>query len=209
MIALLAATAHAQELNFGALESGNSVTAVSTGAEHGLVVGAGYAYVAELTGHRFVLGADLMIDAADVRDLALRTGMLVPVIGDGSWTLIAGAGAIVRSGHSDVAQLVDVGLDLSVLAGRYSRRWFAAGEVGFDAALATHISNSDSYRMLVYPDARDGWYGNTGGLFRFGVQGGVSLGTSDIMVRAGMLRDAAASPPVLPIYATLGYDRRW
>jgi len=209
LLATLPATARAQELNFGALDDGTSVTAVTTGAEHGLVIGAGYGYVAALGGHRLVLGADLTIDAADARDVALRTGVLAPVLGDGPWKLIVAAGAVARSGHNDVAQLIDIGADASLLAGRYSRRWFAAGEVGFDAALVTHIANSDSYRMVVYPGARDGWYGTTGGLFRFGVQGGVSFGSNDLTLRAGVLRDIVASPPLFPFYATVGYDRRW
>lgn len=105
--------------------------------------------------------------------------------------------------------MIDLGGDVAVLAGHYAPRWFAAAEVGFDWALATHIDHSDAYRMLVYADARDGWYGNTGGLFRYGLQGGITFGGNDVVLRAGQLRDVAGNPPLFPIYGTLSYDRRW
>ena len=42
----------------------------------------------------------------------------------------------------------------------------------FDVDLTTHVTHSDAYRATTYMDAKDGWYGNTGGNVRAGLQGG-------------------------------------
>lgn len=209
IVAMLAATAHAEDLNFGALEDDASVTTVTTGVEHGLVVGVGAGYVTTVADRQLVLAGDLALDAADARDVRVRVGALAPIVSHGAWRLIGGAAVVARNGYTDVAQMIDVGGDFALLAGRYSRRWFAAGEVGFDWAIATHLDHTDAYRMLIYADARDGWYRNTGGLLRTGVQGGVSFGKSDVVLRAGVLRDTSGTAPLVPFYGTLAYDRRW
>jgi hypothetical protein len=213
-VALLAAaplSAHAEDLNFARLDTGTNVVTLTTGAEHGLVLGAGYAHVMQLAGRPLVVGGDLTLVGgdADLRDFRLRAGALASVVGDGAWKVIGGASAVVRATKNDLAQMVDVGSDISILGGRYSKRWFVAAELGFDWAITTHITHSDAYRMIVYPDARDGWYGNAGGLFRGGIQGGASFGANDIIVRAGMLRDDSGKSPMFPIYATAAYDRRF
>ncbi len=61
----------------------------------------------------------------------------------------------------------------------------------------------------LYADARDGWYAIPGGMFRYGIQGGVTFGDNDVVLRAGQQRDIAGELPLFPFYATLGYDRRW
>ena len=61
----------------------------------------------------------------------------------------------------------------------------------------------------IYADPQDGWYGNTGGTLRAGVQTGASFGGNDVILRAGRLVDIDGNSPLFPFYATLGYDRRW
>jgi hypothetical protein len=115
----------------------------------------------------------------------------------------------VRGTSNAISDMTGVGVDASVLAGRYVRRWYAALELGFDWAIATRIVNSDAYRMSVYEGARDGWYGDPGGNFRYGVQGGVSVGRYDVILRAGQLRDTSGGAPLLPFYGTLAVGARF
>ncbi len=60
------------------------------------------------------------------------------------------------------ARSTALGVDSRLTGGYYARRWFLAGEVGFDWLAATHITFSDAYRTM-YSDAKDGWYGTPGG----------------------------------------------
>jgi hypothetical protein len=54
--------------------------------------------------------------------------------------------------------------------------------------------------MNVYDDARDGWYGNPGG---------ITHGRHDVILRAGRMIDVAGEPALIPIYATLTFGTRW
>ena len=204
-------TAHAQAINFGALDNGDQLALVTTGAEHGLVLGAGYARAMTLFDHPLVLSGDAALQWAEVdpSDFRLRAGALVPIVGADRWKLIGGVTSIVRGTNNDVARMINVGADVMLAAGYYAPHWFAAGEGGFDWAAATHVTHSDAYRMRVYADARDGWYGNAGATLRYGLHTGVSFGGNDVVLRAGRLHDIAGQPAAFPLYVTLGYDRRF
>ena len=203
--------ARAQSVNLGALDERTNLVSVTTGAEHGLVVGTGYQRVLATAERPILVGGDLTICGADadLGDVRARAGAIAPIASYGAWKLAGGLAAIVRGTKSDIARMVDVGADATLLLGRYTRRWFAAAELGFDWAIATHITPTEDYRMNVYPDARTGWYGNTGGVLRGGVQAGLSVGRADVILRAGKLVDVAGDPTMFPIYATLGVDTHW
>jgi len=210
---LLAAplAARAQHLNLGAVEDGTNVVTVTTGAEHGLALGAGYARVVAAADRPIVVGADLTLGWAevDVDDFRLRASALVPVVGRGRWKVLGGLTATLRGTENEIARMTNVGTDVAMLAGRYARRGFFAVELGFDWAIATHVAHADAYRMTVYADARDGWYGNPGGMLRAGLQGGISFGRHDVILRAGRLHDVTGKPAMFPFYGTLTFDTRW
>lgn len=195
--------------NFATLDDGTNVATLTTGGEHGVVVGAGYDRVVTVADQPVVAGVDVTLAPGAPDDVRVEAGLLTPVLAHGRWRVLAGVAAVATHTNDDLARMVSLGTDTVVLAGRYTRAWFAAGELGFQWSFATHVTHSNDYRMLVYPDARDGWYGNTAALLRAGVQAGVTFGGNDLVVRAGMVRDDSGHAPLLPIYATLGYDRRW
>jgi hypothetical protein len=99
--------------------------------------------------------------------------------------------------------------DLVLLAGHYGRRWFAVAEAGYGRAWLTYIENSDYYRMNFYADARDGWYGDTGGRLHAGAKGGVTLGAVEVVLRAGVTMTETLQDLDLPFYATLGANYRF
>jgi hypothetical protein len=210
---LLAAplTASAQHVNFASLEEDTNVVTVTTGAEYGLMLGAGYGRALSVADRPIIVGAHLTLGWAevDVSDFQLRAGALAPIVGDGHWKLVGGVNAIVRGTNNEIARMMNVGTDVALLGGRYAPHWFVAAEVGFDWAMATHVAHNDDYRMAVFADARDGWYGNAGGMVRGGVQTGVSFGRHDMILRAGRLLDVAGKPAMFPFYGTLTFDTRW
>ncbi len=210
-LAIAPLTAQAQDINFGALADDTNIATVSTGADQGLVVGAGYGRVLSYADRPLVVGVDYALQFAevDVEDFRLRVGAIAPIVGRGNWKVVGAAASIVRGTDNDTARMITFGQDFAVLAGRYSRHWFAVAEIGFDWALATHITHSDAYRMQVFADSRDGWYGNAGGMLRAGIQTGLSVRGNDVILRGGRLVDIGGNPPLFPFYATLGYDRRW
>ena len=210
-LALVPITAHAGDINYGAIDDGANVVTVTTGAEHGFVVGAGYGRVLTVADRLVVVGGDVALDWAeiDVDDFRVRGGAAAPIVTHGRLQLVGSLNATLRGTNNDLGRMINLGADAALLAGYYAPHWFAAAEAGFDWAAATHITHSDGYRMLVYADARDGWYGNSGGLFRYGVQAGASFASNDLVLRAGQLRDVAGNPALFPVYVTLAYNRRW
>ena len=105
--------------------------------------------------------------------------------------------------------MTGVGADVGAVGGYYARHWFVAGELGFDWAMSTYVAHSDAYRSAVFDGARDGWYPNPGGNARAGLQGGVSFGRYDAILRLGQVRGIDGDPPLLPFYGTLALDARW
>ena len=211
LLSLAAPLARAQDINFAALDGDTNLVTVHTGAEYGLVLGAGYARVTSVADRAVVVTGDVTLGWAeiDIDDFRLRAGTLVPLVDKGRWRVIGGLALSLRGTNNDLGRMTNAGADFSILAGRYAARGFVAAELGFDWALATHVSHGDAYRMNVYPGARDGWYRTPGGMLRAGVQGGISLGRHDVILRAGRMLDVAGNPAMIPIYATLTFGTRW
>jgi hypothetical protein len=202
--------ARAQSLNVGALHDDDNVVTVTTGHEHGLVLGAGYARAVPVAERTHVVAGDVMLGWAEVDagDYRARAGGLAPVIGRGRWRLLAGLGATVRGTENDLGRMTTVGTDATLLGGFYDRRGFGALELGADWAMATYVEHGDLYRMS-FPEARDRWLGNAGGLVRAGVQGGASFGRVDLVLRFGRMIETSGAAPLFPMYATLTVDTRW
>ena len=184
---------------------------VRTGEEYGLVAGIGYARAVPLFDRTVLLGADLNLPWAslDTGDWRVRATALVPVVGSDRWKLAATLAPELRASSNEAAQMTGVGVDIGAVGGYYAPGWFLAGETGFDWEIATHVAHSESYRRVMYADARDGWYRSPGGNLRLGLQAGLSFSRYDLVLRAGKLRDLKGEGPMLPLYGTLALDMRF
>jgi hypothetical protein len=204
-----ASSAHAQVVNVAALDDDTNVISVNAGAEYGLVVGVGYGRVQSVADRQLVIGVDLALGHADVANAMLSAHVLAPIVEGSRWRVLGELSASLRGAENDIGRFAMVGGDVAILAGRYAPRGLIALELGLDAALATHVTHAETYRMTVYEDAKDGWYGAPGATLRAGLQGGVSVGRHDLILRAGRMINPTGDPPLVPIYATLAFDARW
>jgi hypothetical protein len=211
LIASTPLTARAQELNLSSLDEEPNRVHVTTGAEYGFVAGAGYSRVLSVRDRAFVVTGDLTLPWAglDLSDYRVRVGALLPIVGSTRWKLAGSIAPIARGTKNSISRMTDVGVDVGLVGGYYTRRWFAAGELGVDLAVTTNIEHTDEYRMSVHADAKDGWYANTGGNLRAGLQAGVAFSAYDVILRAGQVRDVGGEPPMLPFYGTLTVATRW
>ncbi|KAB2896447.1 MAG: hypothetical protein F9K40_14465 [Kofleriaceae bacterium] len=211
-LALLAPlTAHAQEINLSSLDEEPNRVHVTTGAEYGFIASAGYSRILPFLDRRVVLTGEATLPWAslDLADFGVRAQALVPIVGSARWKLAGAFSPAVRATENKVNRMVDAGVDVGLVGGLYTDSWFVALESGVDLLLATHVTHSDSYRMLVHPGAQDGWYGNAGGNLRGGLQAGVAFSRYDVILRAGQVRDVGGGPPLIPFYGTLTMDARW
>ncbi len=198
-------TAAAQDFNFGALrDDDRHILHVGVGMEDAVVASLGYGHVLSLMGRTVVLGGTVDVVPAHASDWRLRVGAVFPVASYAGWMVGAKTLGIVRNASNDMNRMSNLGVETSLFGGFYAERWFLAAEAGVDWATATYIHHTDAYRRLVYENAQDGWYSSTGAALVYGVSGGYSFSSVDLVVRAGQRRDFSLSTWLLPFYATVG-----
>jgi hypothetical protein len=203
--ALVAREAGAQ-WNVARFDTGRNRVYTTFGLDPALVTSAGYGRVVPLFGHKFLLAgeAGMVVGGLDPRDFRARLGAHTSLVHWRSLHLTGSATFVTRGTDNSIYRAVNFGADLTGTAGLYRRGWFAAGEFGFDKAIVTHLTHSDWYRTYFYPDAKDGWYLDTGGTFHYGLVGGLSVGRAELVGRFGWLRTEGWNDLVPPMYASLG-----
>jgi hypothetical protein len=176
------------------------------GLDPALVTTVGYGRVVQVRGHDVQWTGDAGVVAAsmDAHDFRARLSVQTSLMQWRSVHLTGSATAITRGTENAIYRGINFGADLSGSLGVYRQRWFAAGEFGFDKAVITHVKHSDYYRTHFYPDAKDGWYLDAGGTYHGGVAGGISLGTSEVVARVGVLRTERFNEVTPPMYASVG-----
>ncbi len=120
------------------------ILSVNMGIEYGLILGAGYGY--QLKSKRpIVLDLQYSFPAGKnvFDDFKTKMGALVRIYQTGNIHYAVKIQSVFRRYQSDFVRLINIGSDLSVIAGYYKKKWFVAGEGGFDKAIATHFKHSD------------------------------------------------------------------
>jgi len=207
LICSFAIEASAQELNLATVSTARPhIVHIGTGLDHAFTATVGYDHVVPLFGRVFLSGIELTVPWAqpDFGDYQLRLTAATALLTFGGWKLSARLGPTLRGADSALANMTSVGVDARLTGGWYARRGFVAGQLGVDWVAATHITNSDAYRDRVYADARDGWYATTGGTLYVALVGGVSLGSWDVTLRAGVPRALDFGSQTIPVFGVLG-----
>ena len=198
----------AQNINWQSLEKEQrNLVFINAGLDYGVTLGAGY-------GHHFntrmplVAVADFSIPSGSTLfdDFKTRIGAQLRFAKTGDFQLSGRVYGVFRRYQNDFARLLNFGSDMSVAAGYYKKKFFIAGEAGFDKAIVTHFKHSDAYKEL-FPGVQDGWYDPaTGGNFYYGLQAGYSFSKSDLVLRLGSLVEQDfRTKPTLPFYVGIGY----
>lgn len=176
------------------------------GMDPSAVTAVGYGRVVQVSGHDFQVTGDAGVVAAgmDVRDFRARVGTQTSLVHWRSIHLTGSATFITRGTDNSIYRGLNFGADLTGTLGVYHPRWFAGGEFGFDKAIVTHVTHSDWYRENFYPDAKDGWYLDTGGTYHYGLAGGFAVGRTELVGRVGLLRTERFNALTTPGYVSLG-----
>ncbi len=142
-------------------------------------------------------------------DFKVRMGAQKKLIGFDKFIVSAAFSAIYRRYESDFVRMQNFGSEASATAGYYKKKWFVAGEFGFDKAIITQFKHKDEYKLL-FPDVKDGWYEHSaGGIFNYGLQGGFSLKNADITINAGkLITQDFKTNPAIPFYVKFGFNIR-
>jgi hypothetical protein len=212
-IALAAAARSANAQAFSRLEAGQQTVTAETGLQAGFVTSVGYAAGLRISAIDRTLmpfaQATLLVAKPDPSDYAFRVGSQISVVSIGWFDLSTQLAFEAAATENSIYRGTALRTDLVLLAGHYGRRWFAVAEAGYGRAWLTYIENSDWYRANFYADARDGWYGGTGGRLHAGAKGGVTFGAVEVVLRAGFTKTETLQDLDLPFYATLGANYRF
>jgi len=176
------------------------------GLDPAFVGAIGYGRAVRVMEHDWQLTADAGVATAsmDTHDFRARLGTQTSLLRWRSVHLTGSATAIMRGTDNAVYRGFNWGADVTGTLGVYRRRWFAAGELGKDKAIITHVTHSRWYRESYYPDAKDGWYLDAGGTERYGLTSGVTSGRTELALRAGWQRTERGNATTSPVYASVG-----
>lgn len=211
VVPALAARDAAAQWNVERFGSTRNQVYTTFGLDPALVASVGYGRVVPMLGREWQLGAEVGVVAAafDSRDYRVRMQARTTLLGWRSLRLVGSAAFITRGTENSIYRAINFGSDFTGAAGVYRRRWFLAGEFGFDKAIITHVTHSDWYRSHYYAEAKDGWYLTGGGTFHHGVTGGVAIGPAEVALRAGWLRTEDFNDLMPPMYGGLGVGWRF
>lgn len=207
----IALSSGAQTVNWASLKKEEKhIINLNTGAEHGIVFGAGYTYQFKTkwplllhTTYSFPAGASL------TDDFKTKIGAEMRLLKTGNFQFSGKILGVFRQFQNSYARLLNFGSDISVAGGYYKKKWFAGAEVGFDKAIVTHFKHTAAYKAN-YPSVQDGWFDpSTGGNLYYGIRGGVSFKKQDIYLRFGKLTEQdLKTSPLLPFYGEMGVNFR-
>jgi hypothetical protein len=210
---LLNSTSNAQVLNWADTNKQNKhIINVNIGLRNGLQYGAGYGYKINNKLFPFVLYADYTALSGNMifDDYKARLGGNIRWISYHNFQLSTGIYGVFRHYRNDFVKLGNFGSDMNVMAGYYRKKWFMAGEAGFDKAIVTHFRHSEAYKAQ-YAGVVDGWYEtSTGGNFYYGLHAGFSFKHHDIWLKAGKsIEQDFKTRPLVPIYGQLGFNLKF
>lgn len=206
LLSVLVVQSAAAQWNTSAREGGRNRIYMTIGLDPAAITAVGYARVVPVMGHDFQVGTDVGIVAAkpDLRDFRVRMEIQSTVVTYQSLQLSGSAAFITRGTDNVIYRGLNFGADFTGTLGVYKPGWFAAAQFGKDKAIITHIRQSAYYRDNFYEDAKDGWYLDAGGTFHYGMAGGVTIGRTELLGRAGFRRTEDFNAITPPFYGSLG-----
>lgn len=203
-------TARAQ-WNLARLAPGESRVQLTMGLDPAVIPGIGYSHVMSLAGAPAQVGLEggVVAGEADLRDYRARLSGQVELVHYRALRVAASAAFVARGTSNDVYRATNFGADVGAVGGVYRRRWFLAAETGFDKPIVSRLSHTQLYRDRYYADAKNGWYVESGGTWRFGAVGGVTMGRTELMLRGGVPRTQGGESLPIPGYLSLGLGVRF
>ena len=171
ILTILQTIASAQDVNWHIVrQGGKHLATVTAGADYSSYYGISYGYVIQNKIRPIVVGTELLLpfgkDFAD--DWKSRTSIQAELLKSDHFSLAVKPAFVVRRYESPLARMFNTAADITFTFG-YLRPKFGINAIGsYDRSLATHIKHG----MLKddYPDILDGWYGSSGGNFKFGAR---------------------------------------
>lgn len=202
----------AQVINWASLKKEQkNIVNINAGAEYGLIYGAGYAYQLK-TKKPLLINLAYSFPSGNklTDDFKTKAGAELLLYHTANFGFSVKLQGIFRRFENSYVRLLNFGSDLSGVFGYYKKKWFAAGELGFDKAIVTNFKHSSAFKAN-FPGVQDGWFDpSTGGNLYYGIRTGLSFKRNDLYLRAGKLtQQDFKTSPLLPFYTEIGVNFRF
>jgi hypothetical protein len=198
----------AQDINWRSLnEPYKHLAAISFGADYTSNYGIAYGYKLP-TNFPIVLGTEVSIPFGDkpFDDWKLKLNAQTELWHNDNFSFGIKPGIIVRRYQSEVSRFYNIGADIITTFGYCRSKWGIVAEVNYDRALSTNIRHD--ILKEYYPEIQDGWYGSTGGNFKFGLKGNYSFKSWNVFVKTGKpYSQDFKNNPTLPFYFDLSLSK--
>ncbi len=199
-----------QSINWESLKSEQKhILNIQTGWDYGLVFGAGYSH--QLNSKLpLLLNVSYSFPSGDklFDDFKTKLGGQVRLYKVRNVQFSTSIHGMYRRYENPLVRLQNFGTEITAVIGYYKPKWFLAGEVGFDKAIATQFKHTKLYKETIFENVKDGWSEPaTGGNFNYGIQAGYSFQRSDILFEIGIVNTQDfKSTPLIPYYLQLGFN---
>ncbi|HEU0110297.1 MAG TPA: hypothetical protein VFQ73_05440 [Flavisolibacter sp.] len=202
---------NAQTVNWTSFGNGlKHIINLNAGFDNSATIGIGYGQKLN-TSFPLLLSVEYSAPAGKTifDDFKTKLGGQAEVVKAGRFSATVKAYGIFRRNESDYVRLLNFGSEFSTVMGYYKSSWHAAGELGFDKAIITHVQHKDIMKES-YPGIKDGWYMPTGGNFFYGIQTGKSFKNNDVYIRIGKtVAQDLKNKATIPLYFQLGVNGRF
>lgn len=191
----------AQEVNWRSLKPDHKhLVSVKTALDFGMVYGVAY-------GHKLhskapiILGTEMSAPFGNnaFDDWKIRVNGQTELWHNNRFSLGIKPGISLVRYESTAARLYSISADIAATFGYLRPNWGLAGEANYGKSLRTHLQHG--FLKDNYPEIRDGWYGSTGGFFRFGLNANYGAGDWRFFLKIGKVYGQNFKHnPTLPFY---------
>lgn len=199
----------AQDVNWRALEKDKHLVTVGFGGDYSFYYGLSYGYLLGNGSVPVVAGTEFSLPFGEniTDDWKWRTSLQAELWSHGNLSLSLKSSFILRRHESSLARMYNTGADVTVLAGYLKPKWGIVALANYEGTIATHIK----HRLLKesYPEIKDGWYGATGGNFKLGARGNLSLKSWNAYLTIGKhFGQNFKDNPTFPFFTEIAIQRQ-
>lgn len=200
----------AQDVSFRSLgENTRHLVGASFGADYSSYYGLSYGYVLKTGFSPVVVGAELTVptgkEAFD--DWKGRIGLQAELWKSERFSLALKPTFIMRRYNTMMATMFNLGADISLTFGYVRSKWGVVALAVYDKPFATNIEHK--WLRELYPGIRDGWYGASGGNFKFGVRANLHLRSWNGFLSVGkMYAQDFKDNPTFPLFAEISIQKQ-
>lgn len=200
----------AQDVNWRAIdENTHHLVSAYFGADYNSYYGLSYGYVLKTDFRPVVIGTEITVPFGreTLDDWKWKTGAQAEIWNNGSLSLALKPSLILRRYESPLARMYNIGADIPLTFGFIKPKWGIVTIASYDMAISTHIKHG--YLREYYPEIRDGWYGASGGNFKFGTRVHLSLSSWNAFLTLGKhYGQDFKDNPTLPFFAEFSIQRQ-